>query len=795
MEEEKEQLQVRKRRRSETTRTLPHAPVFTGKLPAEVSVASGEDLVLSVDVKATPQADVKWNVNGFELRDSRNVTVINEKEHSTLTVRPPIRYGRYSVTATNQYGMVTQATQVHRDEEEQFEQVEEEVIISQRLSLPPEFVDSAVAISSALADGWEIIDGQQRSSKSADSFETVKHVEKIQAVAEGAEAKVTREPLQASSYTERRYEETSGAKSEVIYEAPIKPGTPIIHEPLRAETATAIEPVRGSIYTEKENEEISSTKLKAVRETTVAPLVPPKPVGPTTHDARMLTERNIEEAGDAQTEATKTIVSNVNETVERKTFGIPVHRTTEPLPKRPFVLKQPKPEIRLKSGEKLVLESTVDSFPESQFKWYQNNFEVKPSPQVFIESPCVNVSRAIFMKPISGTYKVVASNMHGSCISTTRVVTEISEDWVEESNISVVRSLPERKEPKYQLMKKSRIETRTDLPKAPQIVQSFAPIVRVPKDELLILSAIADAIPEAKFQWLLNNFEVRPSQTVAIERLGPNTSQATFRAPISGRYEVIAVNPLGQDSRSGKVIVEVGEQLPVAPVQQISRSAVPRVPVFVQALPGETPLRSDEQEFRLSVLVRGEQPLTFRWFADGSLLSNSVEHQMVNELERSTLVVRKRIEYDVDYAVEVSNVNGAVWSETTVKPASLAGSLIASTISPEIASPESVPPEMFDSQLRSPRFTTTLTSLVLQQNDEFTARVTIELDSSPCEFVWTLNGRDIRTVPGFRVESTFYESTLYLKSAMPKHSGELAVTASNKYGSAKSSSKITVQRC
>ncbi|VDM22392.1 unnamed protein product, partial [Wuchereria bancrofti] len=131
---------------------------------------------------------------------------------------------------------------------------------------------------------------------------------------------------------------------------------------------------------------------------------------------------------------------------------------------------------------------------------------------------------------------------------------------------------------------------------------------------------------------------------------------------------------------------------------------------------------------------------------------------------------------------------GAVWSETTVRPPSPTTSSTASTAT----SVESSLIEVNDTQPSSPRYTIILADKYLQQNDEFTAHVAINVECSPCEFFWTLNGRDIRTIPGFHIESTFYESTIYVKSMLSKQSGELSVVASNKYGTAKSTAKIIV---
>ncbi|VDK72604.1 unnamed protein product [Litomosoides sigmodontis] len=789
IEVENEQLHAAKRRRySETAQhLLPEKPVFTYELPTDVVVGPEEDLVLSVYFKSVPAVDVKWSVNGFELKNSKKVKIISDDEHSTLVCLPPIRCGNYSVTVANKYGTSTQTAHVHYGEGKQYEGVKESRLLSNEITEHP----GSAYTTTKLFDRWELVNEQQRLSKSADSFETDKYEERA------TEGRETSTAYQSSNFTHtmRQNEESSGGgRGTVSYVTatnppqPLpKPMTPVIHEPLVGQSVSVTpEAPHSSCYVEKRYEEVMSGVLKSIYE-------PSEPVEPMLH--KSLTEQSYGEVVRAGSEVTIHTVPSAkqqqqNEITEHqvfdnKTFNIPVQRVVERIPKHPCILKQPEPEIRLKAGEKLVLESKVDSSPASQFKWYQNNFEVRPSPSVIIESPAVNESRATFLKPISGTYKMVASNIHGSCSSTTRVVTEVTEEWTAESSVSIIRALPEKREPNYQLRKRSCTVTRNDLPKAPRIIERFAPLLKISNNEKLVLRVTADAIPEAEFRWMLNNFEVRTSQSVCIEELGPNVSQITFHSPISGRYEVVARNSLGQDSCSAKVIIDYAEEAQIIPIKPAERPTVPKVPVFIKPLPGETQLYAEEKEFRLSVLVDGEKPITFRWFADGSLLSNSVEHQMINDLESSTLVVRKQIGCDVDYAVEVSNVHGAVWSETTVRPPLL-------TLATSGTLPATSPAEICDAQRCSPHYNVVLVDKNLQQNDEFTAHVAISAESSPCEFIWTLNGRDVHTIPGFHVRSTFYDSTLCVKSVLSKHSGELSVMACNKYGTARSSAKITV---
>uniref|UniRef100_A0A914ZQC4 Titin n=1 Tax=Parascaris univalens TaxID=6257 RepID=A0A914ZQC4_PARUN len=461
-------------------------------------------------------------------------------------------------------------------------------------------------------------------------------------------------------------------------------------------------------------------------------------------------------------------------------------RSTERLPQRPFVVRQPPPEVFVKAGEKLVLYSKVDSHPESSFKWYHNNFELRPSATTKIESSAPNESRATFERPTDGIYKVTAANLYGSCSSSTRVVTEVVEKTAEESFVSVVRLPQPQTEPKFQLMRKGRFESRNDLPKAPEIKRKFAALIRVPQKQPLVLSIEADAIPEATFTWRVNNFEVRTSALVHIERPAPNVSQATFTKPAEGKYEVIAANELGSVTCSTKVAVDyeaevASEKKTVVSLSQI----VQKPPTFVQPLPAETRLSSSNEELHLAVVVDSQQPVTFRWFADGSLLSNSIEHQMINEAFKSELLIRRRISHPTDYAVEVSNNYGTIWSETRVGPPTVTKT---STTVEELLATEAVT----EVQQKAPRFTTPLYPIEVEEGDRFTAKVIVDQDGLPCEFLWYMNGKDLRTLPGFRVDSTHYESTLIADSTTTRNSGRLSVVARNECGAAESSATISV---
>ncbi|VDM40900.1 unnamed protein product, partial [Toxocara canis] len=704
---------------SESSHFIPQPPTFTTDLPEAIHLSPKEKLVLSVDVKASPQAEIRWNVDGIEVKQSKDITILNERNRSTLVVKPPVHQGRYSAIATNEAGTSTLGTMVHCVQEETFEQIDEHMIICDRKSTavrgrstPPEIVENAITVTSA-QDGWELVDEVDAMKSSTESFETVR-------LADGARFSIGRN-----------------------------------------EDETPKPPLRSSVHTSSHTEKISEEYSTTAMESSV-----------------ISTPKSVQQIEMFATEVAE----------EMRQVPIP-RKVSEPLPKRPSVLKQPPPEVRVKAGEKLVLESKVESYPASSFKWYHNNFEVRPSSTVQIDTPAPNESRATFHKPTDGIYKVTATNIHGSCSSSTRVVVEVIEELMEVSSVSIVRA-PQPPPPiqQFQFVRKGRIESRKDLPMVPKIKKKFAPLIRVPQKEPLVLSIEVDAIPEANFTWRVNNFEIRPSALVHIERPAPNVSRATFTKPTQGRYEVIASNELGSDTCTTKVAIDFETEM----VSEMKTVVVPppvppKPPKFIRPLPAETEISEDIKEFELYVIVDAQQPVTFRWFADGSLLSNSIEHQMLNEALKSTLIVRRPLVHPTDYAVEVSNRNGTIWSETKVshpivkKTSATVEELLATEATTEV-------------RQRGPRFTTPLYPVELNEDDHFTAEVIVDHDGTPCEFLWYLNERDVRTVPGFRVDSTHYKSTIVVDSATSKHSGKLSVIARNKYGTAQSSATVCVNK-
>lgn len=98
---------------------VPQAPVFVTGLPPEIIVSPNEKLVLTTEVRAAPPAEIQWDVNGVDVRRSKQYNVLNEQNRSTLVVNPPVTGGRYNVTCANEVGKASFQVSIRRKQMKQ----------------------------------------------------------------------------------------------------------------------------------------------------------------------------------------------------------------------------------------------------------------------------------------------------------------------------------------------------------------------------------------------------------------------------------------------------------------------------------------------------------------------------------------------------------------------------------------------------------------------------------------------------------------------------------------------------
>ncbi|GMS79698.1 hypothetical protein PENTCL1PPCAC_1873, partial [Pristionchus entomophagus] len=639
--------------KSETARYLPQPPVFVTQLPAEVLLAADDRLVLSVDAAALPTAAFTWTANGFELRSSKNLTLLHEQNRSTLVAQPPVKAGRYSVTARNDVGSATATTKVRH-----LPGAEPEA------QPAPEFLESTVTVTSPEPPADEV-------GSTTSSVETV------------------------------------------------------------------------------------------VRPTEDRPIVVPVPIPEESTPVRSTTGTPARDIGSG--------------TTPRRSMS-----STTSLPRQPAFTTQPEPSIHVKAGEQLRLETRIDAVPDASFRWYLNNFEIKANANVVIDRPSPNHSVATFTRPSPGNYKCTASNDLGSVTTTTRVTTE--ETYFEERR-------EEKKEDRqtgvmFKLVRKTTSEGRKDFPKKPRIVDPLPTVIRLKSSEALELNVAAEAIPEAAFTWRLNNFELKPNANVSIEKTGENASRARFVVPSSGRYEAIAVNELGQDATSTKVIVEI-------PTSEGTRTYV--APVFTEVLP-PSHLLDSSRETRLVVSAAGQPPLAFKWYLNGTEARTGELCSVQSEGNRSSLLLKLLPVEDVRLDVDVFNQHGVARCSTILVAPKAPPSAQALPSAPKVPEHQvAAPPVVSTAQFRAPRFAKALAPMEVNEGESLVAGVGVEKESTACEFVWSLRGEDVESRRDVFVDSTTHESLLTIPKVGAEMAGMIEVVAINEAGRASSAAELGVR--
>lgn len=622
--------------------------------------------MLSVDVAAVPTAEFKWDVNGFEVKPTRNVTLLNEQNRSTLVVQPPVKQGKYQVVAFNDEGRESLLTKVIH-ETTTFTQAQAETTTEAK-PRPDILLESSVTVTSAKEVDWEILESVS-STRSTTSFQTVTRREPhLSGELPSIELGVNGDTTPVKEVVERK---------SVVQESPL---------PKNDETA-------------------------------------------------------------------------VRTSLSKSTAKVKPHVD---MPKKPVLLSAPEENAYLKAGETLVLELKVDCTPPATFHWYVNNFEAKNGQFVSITQPSENVSVATFLKPSSGHYKAVAANPLGEVATVTRVTSEQIAEGLHEHTTVVTTAKPTL----FKLSKKPSVTVREDLPKAPRIVEKLPTFLRIGEKEPLSLKVMADAVPEATFMWLLNNFELKRNPNIAVNRLASNTSELTLQKAQPGRYDVVARNRLGQDSSSCKVIVVY---------DQANAAATSAKPVFTQALPKETTVFLDK-ETKLEVVASGSRPFGFTWLVNGAELSSCEGLEIVSEGNRSVLLLRKSIGNGTVLTVEVSNKNGSAVSETTIKEVSRTLEVVEQ--------PTNLAP-VFEMKLKN---------IQMPEGETLRCHVKVTEDSEDCTFEWFANELPITTGDQVLIESSPRESKLSIENMGEMDGVELTAVARNQSGSSACSARLNVVR-
>uniref|UniRef100_A0A1I7WAP6 Ig-like domain-containing protein n=1 Tax=Heterorhabditis bacteriophora TaxID=37862 RepID=A0A1I7WAP6_HETBA len=321
-------------------------------------------------------------------------------------------------------------------------------------------------------------------------------------------------------------------------------------------------------------------------------------------------------------------------------------------------------------------------------------------------------------------------------------------------------------------IKNTPIRENKDLPKSPSITEKLPLTLRIGQNQPLVLKVSADAIPEANFMWLINNFELKPNANVSINKPGLNQSEICLRKTLPGKYSVFARNTLGQDCCSCKVIVDYDESI---------KEDQQEAPTLLKKLPKET-LHTSGMETPLSITVLGLAPFIFRWFINGTEVEKD-EFQTIVDRNKSVLVLKRALKEGTIIAAEAKNKYGVIRSQTIIKNAENQA---------EATEESQVSSKVFLSK-KAPVFVKCLEDIVLSVGGTLLCGVGIDKNCDPCEFEWSINSvQIIDTESRITIDSTTHESIVCINEISMLATGHLTVVAKNNYGSSVSSALLSV---
>uniref|UniRef100_A0A0N5AEP3 Ig-like domain-containing protein n=1 Tax=Syphacia muris TaxID=451379 RepID=A0A0N5AEP3_9BILA len=575
------------RAQSESVRYIPQKPSFRNSIPRDISLSSNEKLIINVDVDAVPQAEIKWNLNGFELKSSETVSIHNERNHSALVIMPPVKEGTYTVSAVNEFGIEVLKTKVTRiDKFTGSSNTVAPARIAQQGQKATEITKNTVAVTTA-EDEWLTVSSEDF-YRSTESLET-----KTQFKEKYVTESDKREPRWETDTRQQRV--TNGIpRQPKIVECPVKQihiekGKPL---ELRARIDANPPVLKSSRHVIIDEPLYNETRLVVMNPNSgYYRMTATNNLGSCSSTTRVVTTTVDENEAAAYLMSQKTVKSEREQqpkfTLTRKV----VTETEENLPTAPKLVEKLPAVIRIKEGAPLSLTATVQAHPPAKFTWLFNNFELKQSNVVTIEDVRPNVSRVALLHPASGKYEAIAHNNLGRTSTFTKVYVERKTENTDVTNICQT--------------------TNADSPKPPVFTKLLPPemVIQRNKSEFTLSVSYVSRLP-ITYQWfengsLLLNTE-KHQMTCENNRVSLIVRKRIIKPTV---YEVKVTNSAG--SVFSQTYVYEAEEKPVV----VKKNKV-GAPKFEKILKSIDVAKGSKIEIKVK-LDSSSKPSKFRWFLNG----------------------------------------------------------------------------------------------------------------------------------------------------------------------------------
>lgn len=248
---------------------------------------------------------------------------------------------------------------------------------------------------------------------------------------------------------------------------------------------------------------------------------------------------------------------------------------TQPIVLRAPVITKPVKAVTALSDKDIVLEAEFEGTPVPEITWFRNGKEIKPNDSYEIKTEdkktVLRIKKTVNKKQKHGKYEVRATNPKGEARSSGSV------------NI---------------------VEQTIDA-QAPQFIETIKP-QRATVGEVVILEAVADAIPEATFQWFHESVPLESTPEVKIVTEGNKSTLliSEVKPELAGQITCRAENAVG--SVTCTTTLNITEETEWEETQEIEYPRFVKCASPVRVMDGET--------VKLTCIVTGKPIPKVSWY-------------------------------------------------------------------------------------------------------------------------------------------------------------------------------------
>lgn len=298
--------------------------------------------------------------------------------------------------------------------------------------------------------------------------------------------------------------------------------------------------------------------------------------------------------------------------------------------------------------------------------------------------------------------------------------------------------------------------------KSPRVTPLEARVVKT--GSTLVFKSKIQGIPQPEVSWMKNgkNLVIDENVTITTEESVSILTITNMNRKRAGKYEIVAINSVGEARSSGSVVVSDTVDSPEL-----------RAPRFTIPLQPKTVLEDDV--VILEATVESYPQSSFNWFINATPVNKTENCRIINKENKSILIVEpfQKINSGL-YTCRAENVAGSVTSTASVK-------IVQEELLEDVQ------------DLIPPTFTKKLLPLQLMDGDELVLSACITGNPVP-NVKWFHNDQLIEERRGTTIsQDTDGNCVFTIAEVYPEDAGEYICHASNKIGEASNTITVTIK--